>query len=301
MASAKTFFDFVKFEHTLFSLPVIVAGAVLAARGWPDARTLALILLAGTGARTTAMALNRIFDRAIDARNPRTAVRELPSGKMSLAQAWAVAGAGLAMLAAALAFLPPLCTKLAPAPLAVFVLYPLMKRVTMFAHYGVGLGLGMAPVAAWVAVTGSLEGSAPAVLLGLFTWLWVAGFDIIYATLDEEFDRREGLHSIPARLGRARALIVAAVTHVAAFAFLVGMTMAAGAGVGAAGMAEGAAAVGTAAGARGVGAAAAALLALVAALLLLEHRMAHRVQLAFFHVNAVLGFVVLGVVLAVVG
>jgi len=279
-ALAKTFLDFVKFEHTLFSLPVMAAGAVLAARGWPGAKTLALVVLAGTGARTIAMALNRIFDRAIDARNPRTAGRELPSGRLSLVQAWGVVGAGAAMLAAALVFLPPLCTVLAPAPLAVFVLYPLMKRFTIFAHYGVGLALGMAPVAAWVAVTGSLQGAAPAWLLGAFTWLWVAGFDIIYATLDIEFDRREGLHSIPAKWGRKAALAAAAATHVGAFAMLAG-TAAAQAG-----------------GADRVAPPAIAGMAAVAALLALEHRMAHRVELAFFHVNAIVGFVVLGAVVA---
>lgn len=276
MASAKTILDFVKFEHTLFSLPVILAGAILAAGGWPDARTLALVLLAGTGARTIAMALNRILDRAIDAKNPRTAGRELPSGKMGVGEAWGVAAAGLAMLAAALAFLPPLCTKLAPAPLAVFVLYPLMKRFTPLAHYGVGLGLAMGPVAAWVAVTGTLDGSAaPILLLAAFTWLWVAGFDIIYATLDEEFDRREGLHSIPGAVGRSAALKVAAATHVVAFGFLAAMTARIGGGQ-----------------------LAWAALGLVGAMLWIEHRMAHRVELAFFHVNAALGFVVLGVVLA---
>jgi 4-hydroxybenzoate polyprenyltransferase len=275
MPSPKTLFDFVKFEHTLFSLPVILAGAMLAARGWPDAKTLAAILVAGTGARTAALALNRIFDRAIDARNPRTKGRELPAGKMTLESAWAVAAAGLVLYAAALAFLPPLCAKLSPIPIAVFVLYPLMKRFTPLAHFGVGLGLGMAPIAAWVAVTGSFSGSMPAVWLGIFTWLWVAGFDVIYATLDEEFDRREGLHSIPARWGRENALRTAAFVHTAAFAALAAMTVRFAASP-----------------------AAYVCLAAVAVLLLVEHRMAHRVELAFFHVNAVLGFVVWGIVLA---
>lgn len=275
MPSPKTLLEFVKFEHTLFSLPVILAGAMLAAGGWPKAETLAAILVAGTGARTAALALNRILDRRIDARNPRTAKRELPAGKMTLAQGWGVVVAGLAMYAGALAFLPPLCAKLAPIPIAVFVLYPLMKRFTMLAHFGVGLGLGMAPVAAWVAVTGSFGGAMPAVWLGLFTWLWVAGFDVIYATLDEEFDRREGLHSIPSKLGRDSALRVAAAVHVAAFACLAAMTWK---------YAKTPAAL--------------ACLAAVGALLVVEHRMAHRVELAFFHVNAALGFVVLAIVMA---
>ncbi len=275
MPTPKTILDFVKFEHTLFSLPVILAGAMLAARGWPPWPTVAAILVAATGARTLALALNRILDRAIDARNPRTAGRELPSGKMTLAQAWGVAVAGLAVYAGAIAFLPPLCAMLAPIPVAVFVLYPLMKRFTMLAHFGVGLGLGMAPVAAWVAVTGSFAGAMPVVWLGLFTWLWVAGFDVIYATLDEEFDRREGLHSIPARFGRMGALRIAAAVHIVAFACLAAMTWS---------VARTPAAL--------------ACLAAVGALLVVEHRMAHRVELAFFHVNAALGFVVLGIVIA---
>ncbi|HET9887504.1 MAG TPA: UbiA-like polyprenyltransferase, partial [bacterium] len=221
----RTVFDFVKLEHTLFSLPILLAGAVLAARGLPAAGTLIAIFVAGTGARTTALALNRILDRNIDARNPRTASRELPSGKISLTQGWAVAIAGLVLYCGALALLPPLCWRLAPIPLAVFVLYPLMKRFTPFAHLGVGLGLALGPIAAWVAVTGSFAGATPVYELALFTWLWVAGFDVLYATLDEEFDRREGLHSIPGRYGKPAALRIAAMMHAIAFAALAILTV----------------------------------------------------------------------------
>jgi len=272
---ARTVLDFVKLEHTLFSLPILLAGAMLAAHGLPPARTLLAILIAGTGARTTALALNRILDRNIDARNPRTAGRELPSGKMSLAQAWGVAGAGLVLYLGALALLPPLCWWLAPIPLAVFVLYPLMKRFTPLAHLGVGLGLALGPIAAWVAVTGSFAGAAPVYELAIFTWLWVAGFDVLYATLDEEFDRREGLHSIPGRFGRTAALKIAAALHAGAFTALAILTMRHLATL-----------------------PAVVLLALVGVLLIAEHRLSHRVEVAFFHVNASLGFVVLALVWA---
>jgi 4-hydroxybenzoate polyprenyltransferase len=271
----RTVLDFVKLEHTLFSLPILLAGAMLAAKGLPPAKTLIAILVAGTGARTTALALNRILDRNIDARNPRTASRELPSGRMSLAQAWAVAGAGLVLYLAALSVLPPLCWKLAPIPLAVFVLYPLMKRFTALAHLGVGLGLALGPIAAWVAVTGSFEGAAPVYELAIFTWLWVAGFDVLYATLDEEFDRREGLHSVPGRFGRAAALKIAALMHAGAFASLAILTASHLATL-----------------------PAVLLLAIVGILLVAEHRLSHRVEVAFFHVNASLGFVVLALVWA---
>jgi len=271
----RTLLDFVKFEHTLFSLPILLAGAMLAARGFPPAKTLLAILVAGTGARTTALALNRILDRSIDARNPRTAKRELPSGKMSMAQAWGVAFVGMVLYLGAIAVLPPLCWKLAPVPIAVFVLYPLMKRFTALAHLGVGLGLAMGPVAAWVAVTGSFEGASPVYYLAVFTWLWVAGFDVLYATLDEEFDRREGLHSIPGTFGKSIALKAAAAMHAAAFAALAILTLRHLATL-----------------------PALVLLTIVGALLIVEHRLSHRVEVAFFHVNASLGFVVLALVWA---
>jgi len=271
----RTVLDFVKLEHTLFSLPILLAGAMLAAKGLPPAHTVLAILIAGTGARTTALALNRILDRNIDARNPRTAGRELPSGKMSLAQAWGVASAGLVLYLGALTMLPPLCWWLAPIPLAVFVLYPLMKRFTALAHLGVGLGLALGPIAAWVAVTGSFAGATPVYQLAIFTWLWVAGFDVLYATLDEEFDRYYGLHSIPGRFGRATALRIAAAMHAIAFAALAILT------------------------ARHLATLPAlVLLAIVGVLLVAEHRLSHRVEVAFFHVNASLGFVVLALVWA---
>jgi len=265
--------DFVKFEHTVFSLPMLLAGAFLAADGVPPWRPLLWIVVAGTGARTLAMALNRILDRGIDARNPRTRDRELPSGRMTPAAAWGVAAAGLALLLLAVVNLPPICAKLLPIPLAIFLVYPLMKRFTPLAHFGVGAGLGFGPIGAYVAVTGTLFPLNGVHLLALFTWAWVSGFDIIYATLDEEFDRAAGLHSLPAALGRPRALAVAALVHVAGFACLAALV------------------------ARHLAAPAAwALLGVTGALLALEHHQVRRVDLAFFRINAVVAFVVFALV-----
>jgi 4-hydroxybenzoate polyprenyltransferase len=271
----RSLLDFVKFEHTLFSLPLLLAGAFLAADGPPAPAPLLWIVVAGAGARTLAMALNRLLDRTIDARNPRTAGRELPAGKMSVAQGWGVAAAGLALFYLAVLQLPPLCLALSPIPLLIFVAYPLLKRFTPLAHFGVGAALGFGPIGAWVAITNSLDAADPVVPLSIFTLLWVAGFDVIYATMDEEFDRSEGLHSLPASLGRRRSLLAAAAIHVAAFASLAWLTL---------GWLRGPLSGG--------------LLLVVGAMLALEHRQAHRVDFAFFRVNAALGFVVLALVWA---
>ncbi len=271
----KTLLSFVKFEHTVFSIPVLLAGAFLGADGRPGWTPLLWILVAGTGARTLAMALNRILDRDLDARNPRTADRDLPAGKMSLGAAWGVAAAGLALFAWALLNLPPICLKLAPIPLAIFAIYPLMKRFTPLAHFGVGAALGFGPIGGFAAVTGTVQPFEAVGLLAFFTLTWVAGFDIIYATLDEEFDRKEGLHSLPSALGSGRALIVAALVHLAGFGSLAALTY------------------------RHLSSPMAwALFALVGALLTLEHLQVRRVNFAFFQVNAVLGFAVFALVWA---
>lgn len=270
-----TYARFVKIEHTLFSLPMLFAGACLATRGFPGWRLLALIVLAGTGARIVALALNRIIDRAIDGRNPRTAIRELPRGSMSLREALLVTGAGLLLYLAAAWLIAPICALLSPIPLAIFVLYPTMKRFTPLAHLGVGAGLAVAPLGAWMAVRQGFAGCAPALWLGAFTLFWVAGFDVIYATQDEAFDRAAGLHSLPAWLGTERALAVAAFFHLVAFGALAtlfwGWLRTPLAGV---------------------------LLGVVGLLLALEHRRGQEVETAFFTINAWLGFVVLAFVLA---
>src|SRR5690606_38775959 len=149
--------NFVKFEHTLFSLPMILAGAFLAWGGLPDLKLLVLIILAGTGARTAALAINRILDRRIDALNPRTKERELPSGKLSLGKAYVVTTAGLVLYFAAAYKICDLVLYLSPVPLVVFIIYPLMKRFTWLCHFGVGLGLALAPLGGWIAVTCSFH------------------------------------------------------------------------------------------------------------------------------------------------
>lgn len=270
---AGTWSAFVKLEHTFFSLPVLFGGAVLAARGLPAVSTLLWIALAGTGARTLGMALNRIIDRHIDARNPRTASRELPAGRMSLAEAWGVAVAGAVLYLLACLQLPPICLWLSPVPVAVFALYPYLKRFTPLAHLGVGAALALAPLGAWVAVRGDLHSPEPALWLALFTLAWVAGFDIIYATLDEEFDRGAGLHSLPRALGARRALWVSWLLHSVA---VVAMVVLYGRFLG--------------------GTAALVSLLALAVVLIAEQRLASRVHLAFFQLNLVVGFLAFAVV-----
>ena len=228
MPTIKTLGNFVKIEHTLFSLPMLFAG-LLAGLSQKTGQAPALfpliawVLLAGAGARTLALALNRILDRAIDGRNPRTRARELPSGRLSLAAAWAVAAAGgLLYLAAALG-LGGWCLRLAAIPPLVFILYPLMKRFTPAAHLGVGLGLGLAPLGGWMAAAQAWPPSLAACLLGGFTLCWVSGFDVLYAIQDMDFDRREGLHSIPARFGARAARLSALILHLGALACLIGL------------------------------------------------------------------------------
>lgn len=277
MARLLTYGRFVKIEHTLFSFPLLLAGALLG-RGELTPSLFLWILVAGTGARTAALGMNRILDRSIDAENPRTRSRELPAGAMSLLEALAVTAAGgLVFLFAAYA-ISPRCLALAPIPLAIFLLYPLMKRFTIWAHLGVGAALAMGPLGAWYAVQLDFEDYPNVVLLCLFTLFWVAGFDIIYATLDRDFDRHKGLHSLPARLGERRALGVALGFHAAAFLLLALLYWRA--------LEGGLAAV---------------LLLGVGVLLYLEHRRSEDVDLAFFKINAVVGFVVLGVVAAGLG
>ncbi len=272
MERVLTYSRFVKIEHTLFSFPLLLSGALLA-RGEPSLRTLLFILAAGTGARTAALGLNRILDRHIDRANPRTENRELPSGAMSPAEAWAVTGAGVALFLASAYGISPQCLLLAPIPLGIFLLYPLLKRFTMWAHLGVGTALAMGPLGAWYAVQLDFRDFGNPLLLCLFTLFWVAGFDIIYATLDRDFDRSRGLHSLPSRLGRERALRVSAAFHAAAF-LLLGLLYF-----------------------RALeGPLAALLLVLIGALLAVEHRRASDVDVAFFKINAALGFVVLGFV-----
>ncbi len=224
--------NFVKVEHTIFSIPLLLAGAWLGAKGqWPGLRPLLLVILAGTGARSLGMAMNRILDRRIDQLNPRTAGRELPSGKLSLNQAWAVAAAGLLVYLAACAALGPLCLWLSPIPAVILITYSLLKRFSSLCHYGIGVCLALGPLGAYVAVTGSTAIDGATLMLALFTFCWISGFDIIYALQDLKTDREIGVHSLPAALGSTGAQWMAALTHLVAAAAAMQLWLLMGAGI----------------------------------------------------------------------
>ncbi len=281
----RTYASFVRFEHTLFSLPLILAGVFSAPGPRMDLGRWLLVAIAAVGARTAGMSLNRIIDRHIDAKNPRTRVRELPAGRMGLREAVLLLVASTAAYLAACAALGPWFLKVAIVPLAVFALYPYLKRFTPLCHFGVGAALALAPLAGFAAAHPDLGEWVPAVLLAAFAFVWVSGFDIIYATLDEAFDRAHGIHSLVVRLGRERALRVSAVLHrfgalllaAAAVAVLEPATRGPFAG----GML-----------------AVAAVWAAIVVMLELEQRWAEDVNLAFFKVNVWVGAAVLVLVLA---
>lgn len=216
--SVRTYLEFVKFEHTLFALPFAYAGMLLAAGGRPGWATFGWVTLAMIGARTAAMALNRVIDAAIDARNPRTADREIPAGRLSARDGLALAVAGLALLGVAAWRLNPLTLALLPVAVGFLVLYPYTKRVTWLCHLWLGVTIGAAAAGGWIAVTGAFAPVAVALWAGV--GLWIAGFDVIYALLDLDFDRASGVHSVPARFGPRRARHVAAWAHVGAWAAL---------------------------------------------------------------------------------
>lgn len=218
----------VRFAHTVFALPFAFAAALLARHEVPPAATLGWILLAMVGARSLAMALNRLIDAPIDALNPRTAGRELPSGRLTRSQVWLFCAASLAALLVAVSQLTEPTWYLWPIPVAMFVLYPYAKRVTWACHLILGLTIGLAPVGAWIAVTGSIAPAA--ILLGLAVAFWIAGFDVIYALLDVDFDRAHGLRSVPARFGPRAALWVVRASHLAAVGLLAGAGVAADCG-----------------------------------------------------------------------
>ncbi len=219
----------IAFKHTIFALPfAIIALISAAAPGWPSFRTWFWVAVAMVSARTAAMAFNRLSDQAIDAENPRTADRALPAGRLSRNFAWAVTVISAAVFVIATASLSLLCLVLAPPALAVLLGYSFAKRFTAASHLWLGLALGIAPIGAWIAVTGRIEW--PAVVLAAAVALWVAGFDIVYSLQDEDFDRDNALHSLPARVGGRRALAVARVFHAAAFAGFLAFATAVGGG-----------------------------------------------------------------------
>ena len=217
----RTVLEMIKFEHTLFALPFAFLGMILAARGWPAWSTVGWIVVAMVGARSAAMAFNRLADRRIDAENPRTADRALPAGEISPAFVAVFVVVSLAVLLVAAWRLNPLALKLAPVAIVVLLGYSYTKRFTSLAHLVLGLALAGAPIGAWIAVRGSVE--ATPLLLGAAVLLWVAGFDILYALQDREFDRERGLHSIPAALGETGALVVSALLHLAMLGCLVAL------------------------------------------------------------------------------
>src|SRR5580765_434756 len=280
----RTYASFVRFEHTLFSLPLILAG-VFSVIGPPlTATSWALIAVAAVGARTAAMTLNRVIDRHLDARNPRTRARELPAGRMALGEAIALLVVSTLAYLAACAALGTWYLKVAVVPFAVFALYPYMKRFTPLCHLGVGAALAMAPLAGYAAAHPDLGRPAQAILLAGFALFWVTGFDIIYATLDEAFDREHGVHSMVVWLGRRNALRVSWALHLAAMACLGFLTWGTTMGWSASHPVwVGLAWLG---------------FACTVLLLWLEQRWAEDVNLAFFKTNVAVGFVVLATVLA---
>ncbi len=210
--------EMIKFEHSIFALPFALTGALLAVRedhftldgiGWK----MLWIVVAMVSARSAAMTFNRLLDHEIDARNPRTARRELPAGTLSRQFAWGFTIITSIIFLIAAAMLNPLCLQLAPIALAVVLGYSYTKRFTSMAHLVLGFALGIAPSAAWIAIRGSYD--VRMLWLTAAVMLWTAGFDIIYSCQDFEFDRKAGLHSIPARLGIARALVLSRVLHLA--------------------------------------------------------------------------------------
>lgn len=265
-----TYSRFVKIEHTLFSLPMVYSGVLLAKPVGVPWYNFLFILTAATGARITALALNRLIDQRLDRLNLRTVVRELPAKRMSIPEAWLVTIMGILIYTVSAGVLGKLCLWLSPIPLAIFSLYPYLKRFTVLSHFGVGLGLSMAPLGGWFAIRQTFQELMAPIVLGLFTFFWVAGFDIIYATADEEFDRQHNLFSLPARLGQQKALLISAVIHTLAFGCLVVLYFVA--------LRSGVALL---------------LLFACGALLFWEHKKTADIELAFFKINAVLGFAVL--------
>ena len=274
----RRFASLVKLEHTVFALPFAYVGALLAWGDVPPASDLFWITVAMVGARTLAMALNRLIDAELDARNPRTAARELPSGTLTRAQVLGLCAAALALFLLAVFQLDPLVRWLWPVPVVLFVVYPYLKRITWLCHVWLGASLGLAPVGAWAAVTGELPW--PAWALGGAVALWVAGFDLFYSLFDLEHDRVEGLHSWAVRFGERGVFAGARVLHLGT----IGLLAVAGLGL-------------------EVGILYWLGVVAVAALLAYEHSLVRpgdlrRLDAAFFTVNGVISIVFLAFVLA---
>ncbi|CAN5427281.1 putative 4-hydroxybenzoate polyprenyltransferase [soil metagenome] len=216
----RTTLEMIKFEHTLFALPFAFLGAVLAADGLPTGWQIIWITAAMIGARSAAMTFNRIVDCDIDAENPRTANRELPSGKLSVRFAWIFFIASLILFVVAAYSLNWMAFALSPVAILSILGYSYAKRFTAFAHLLLGLALAISPTAAWIAVRGVIDSAIP-ILLSLLVLMWTAGFDILYVCQDFEFDKKTGLRSIPARFGIKNSLLIARLFHAQAFLALV--------------------------------------------------------------------------------
>jgi len=277
-STLRHFLDSIKFEHTVFALPFAYVAMVLAADGWPGWRVLVWVTLAMVGGRTLAMSVNRLADRWIDARNPRTAGRHLPTGRLKPAQVLAAAVASAALLFVSAWMLNPLCLALAPLAALFLVGYSYTKRFTWLTHWILGFTDGIAAAGGWIAVRGAFD--PPVVVLWFALTVWIAGFDLIYACQDVDVDRAQGLHSFPARFGIAAALRTAQVCHlltVLAFAtlgWMMGLGVLYGAGV-----------------------------LVVAGLLVYEHSLVSpgdlsRLDVAFFNVNGYIAVILFCAVLA---
>ena len=227
----RTVLEMIKFEHSVFALPFALVGALLAAcdaHELPTARQIVWIVMAMIGARSAAMTVNRIADRAYDAKNPRTANRALPKGELSLGFAWAFTIGASALLVISAWQLNPLALKLSPVALAVLFFYSYTKRFTSWAHFVLGFCLGISPAAAWIAIRGSLDWRM--LILCAAVTLWVGGFDVLYACQDVEFDKQAGLYSIPKRFGVSNALLIARALHIVMVGLLVWLAVCFGLG-----------------------------------------------------------------------
>ena len=228
LSKLRVLLEMIKWEHTVFALPFAYAG-MLAAPVPFSLWNLVGITVAMIGARTAAMTLNRIIDAKMDAKNPRTANRAIPRGLIGLREAWIFTGVAIALLVVATLFLAPITRVLWPLVVLGFVIYPYTKRFTWFCHLVLGMANGLAPGAAWVAVTGEISWTPALIWAGAA--LWVAGFDVIYAILDWDFDLKNRVNSLPARFGVGPALVVSRVWHALSVAFLVAFGVAAGLGL----------------------------------------------------------------------
>ena len=219
MNKVSIYLRMIKFSHSIFALPFAFTSALIAASGIPDLRQIGWIVLAMVGARSGAMGLNRIIDRKIDSANPRTEGREIPRGAISVFAAVLFVIVSFIFLVLAAYMLNPLCLKLSPIAIAVLILYSYTKRFTWMSHFVLGLSISAAPLGAWLAVKGSFDVEIiPLVIAVIF---WLAGFDVLYALQDIDFDRKYGLYSIPKRFGISKSIYLSRIFHITSFLLLV--------------------------------------------------------------------------------